>query len=341
MSVAHSFHVENLESGALTDAQSVTVYVRRVSDNVEVYGTAASPIALTRTSLGVYDLTSGAVFADATAYRSNYALTGVGEATPDTWSEDWDSGQPSGLASLAPLAFAYRRLALSPADLAQDQISELGRMLEGYTAAIENACGRPLLRRVGEAIFIDPEDIDPYPGPLTLERAWPIESVASVHLDAGAAEAIDAVYDATTLVDPADYRVWAPKGGAAQPAPWGLLFRAGKRPDDAAVARAMKVTLTFGYTPSDGGSGWSLPPGQFAVPAPITEALLRQVSIAWKRKEQAHQKSVAQSFQLGGGGTTSFVSSRLARSVRELIAPYATAEAALALGTFDPLEEDA
>ena len=341
MSVAHSFHVENRVSGTLADAQSVTVYVQRVSDSANIYGTPGSPIALTRTSLGTYDHTSAALFADATAYRSKYVLTPVGGANAIAWSEDWDSGQPSGLASLAPLAFAYRRLALSPADLAQDQISELGRMLEGYTAAIENACGRPLLRRVGEVIYVDPEDIDPYPGPLTLEGAWPIESVASVHLDTGASEAIDAVYDGTTLVDPADYRVWSPKGGALQPAPWGLLFRAGKRPDDAAVARAMKVTLTFGYTPSDGGSGWSLPPGQFGVPAPITEALLRQVSIAWRRKEQAHQKSVAESFQLGGGGTTSFVSSRLARSVRELIAPYATAHAALALGTFDPSEEDA
>lgn len=343
---AHDFHVEHrvgAPPGVLTDAVSVSVYVVLVTaagaDGAAAYGSAGSPVALTRTSLGVYDHTSADLFSPG-LHRSKYTLTRVGGAVV-SWTEDWDSGQPSGLASLAPLAFAYRRLGVSPTELVQEQIDELGRMLEGYTSAIEHACGRPLLRRAGETIYVSPGDIDPMPGPLALERAWPIESVASVHLDTAAGDPFDVVHDATTLLDAGDYRVWAPAGGAATPAPWGILFRPGKRPDDAAVARAMKVVLTFGYTPHSGGSGYSTPPGQFAALAPLVEALLRQVSIAWKRKEEPHLKSKAQTVAGGGVGTTSFLSSRLARSVRELIAPYATADAACGLTLSDPLEEDA
>lgn len=105
MSVAHSFHVENRVSGALTDATSVSVYVVRISDLVEVYGTAGAPIALTRTSLGVYDYTSGAVFADDTDHRSHYTLTPVG-GSAIAWTEDWDSGVAPSLATPAYLTAA-------------------------------------------------------------------------------------------------------------------------------------------------------------------------------------------------------------------------------------------
>lgn len=339
MSVAHSFHAENWESGALTDAQSVTVYVVRVSDGVEVYGTAASPVALTRTSLGVYDLTSGVVFADATAYRSHYALLGVGETTPDTWTEDWNSGSPSALRSLVPAAWAYARVSQQVNALTDTMKAEIDRLLEAYTLAFEDACGRPLLRRVSEAVYFDPSDIDPEPGPLVLWRCWPVESIASVHLDLEHADAIDVVHDATTLLDPGDYRLLAPK---TQPAPHEMIFRPGKRPDCAApdAARAMKVVATFGYTPHDGTVGYTTPVGQHATPGPLAEALLRQVSIVWRRKDAIHQKTLAQSVP-GGVGTSAFVAPRLVRSVREMIAPYATPEAALSLGTFEPGEENA
>lgn len=335
MSVAHSFHVENRVSGALADAASVTVYVTAASGGANAYGTPGSPVALVRTATGLYDLTSpDGTFADATAYRSHYALTPAGGGGVSAWSEDWSSGSPAALKSLAPAAWAYERLDLVAGQLTADQLAEIDALLEGYTAAIESACGRPLLRRASEALYFGPDD----PGvefPLALEprTAWPIETIDSIHIDFDHADPLDVVHDSTTLIDPVNYRLRAPARGIGEPAPWSIEFRGAVHPALAPPdsQRAMRLVCTYGYTPSDGTDGWAPPAGQFAVPAPLATALLKQVAIVWQRRASLHQLSVAQSFPQGGGGQTAFVSTRLARSVRELISPWATGEAACAL----------
>lgn len=74
--VTHPFTVvsEN-PPGTRVALTSAKVYVIRVSDLVEVYGTAAAKILIPQLSVGYHGLVSPAVFTGGIAYRSIYEIT--------------------------------------------------------------------------------------------------------------------------------------------------------------------------------------------------------------------------------------------------------------------------
>jgi len=230
-------------------------------------------------------------------------------------------------AALAPAAWIIGRVNLDPVIQAGDaDFDAVARAAVAWTGAFERACGRPLVRRVDQALVLDGEDLcnRTWGHLLRLEPLGPAESVASAHYDP-AATPIGATFDATTLIDPAAY---------------GLVMRAEERFavlgfDRTAGVRAsgcgnLRVQLTFGYAADDGTPGWTPPAGAAAVPADLAEALADQVAAAVKARRHDDHASASVNVQ-GQVGTTAYYTERMRRSVRERLLPYCTAEAALNL----------
>lgn len=329
MAVGRRFELDNVVDQVLVSADSATVWVERIADAQAIFGSAASPVAMAEGATGRYFVDAPAVFATGVPYRAHYAFTQV-DGQKSVRDDDFTIPAES-LESFAPRSWALQRLALSSEALPPNALEDLARMLVGYTRAIELACGRPLLRRVDEAVVFDGCDVRRGEA-LWFTMHWPVEAITSVHLDVVHEDPVEIVFDSTTVLAPDQYALRAPAVEAKGFGSYGLVFRAGSHPLGRGEGN-LRVVLTHGYEAAPEGSpvGWTPAPGRFGVPEPLSEALLKQVSIAWRRRGDAHQRSLGQSFQGGGGGTTTFTSTRLAASVKELIRPFATAEAAVAL----------
>ena len=74
MAVTHRFQLIHTVEGVRTDVTLAEVYVTRVSDGVEVYGTAAARIPVPRVSAGYYLLDGGA-FTEGVAYKTWWRTT--------------------------------------------------------------------------------------------------------------------------------------------------------------------------------------------------------------------------------------------------------------------------
>ena len=229
-------------------------------------------------------------------------------------------------APIAPLAHVKERLELS-ATTAHD--AELARLMSAITAAFESVSERLIVKRDAAVVYLDGCDV-PIGWPLTIESATPALSVATVHIDTVAAEPHLVVFDATTLVDSADYRLRDPSMVYSW-APTLIDVAAAQGPNGRGVGN-VRVALACGYTPDDGSGSFTVPAGELAMPAGIVEAFVQQAEIVWRRRGETHVGTAAFSSPGGGGGTRSYWSTKLARSVKELLLPHATPVAALNLG---------
>ena len=114
---------------------------------------------------------------------------------------------------IAPLSAAMRRLDLS-SSTPQDQRDALAAVLIGVTVALEEACGRCLVRRPAASANLSREALTTLPL-IEIPFAQPIESVAALWHDSEAHDDFGVAFDGAALVDPAEYRVHSSLGTQA------------------------------------------------------------------------------------------------------------------------------
>ena len=123
---------------------------------------------------------------------------------------------------------------------------------------------------------------------------WPVSSIASVHQDE------QWVFGASSLVDPDDYSLFADT--------WALVKAPGKA-SWSAVDRAIKITLSAGYTAEN-------------TPGVLIDAVGKQLAHEWNNRQRIGHTSVA-----ADGATTAVRSFKLLPSVTEQLADLRLPEA--------------
>jgi hypothetical protein len=233
---------------------------------------------------------------------------------------------PGGL--LVPASEVFARLQI--ADAKQAEKDEALRMARAYTATFEEAIGRPILRRQGVDLDFAADD----EGGLEYSarfRAWridmdfafPVEFVESVRIDSDATGVFDIDFDTADVIDAADYRaLWLD----------GLVLFINERvslpPTEA--GKAVRVRVTCGYEPRSDAPGWEPTVGARPMPPAIEEAYLEQLSLSWRRRNAPHLRYEGKPTG-AGSASAGFAVSTLAPKVVEMLRPYATWQAALAL----------
>lgn len=242
-------------------------------------------------------------------------------------------GPPPSPALLAPASAVLERLQITAATPAEQ--GEALRLAASYTAAFEEAAGRPLLRRAGVDLdfAVDCEGGVAYAARrgawlIDLDFAAPVESVASVRLDDDAASAFDIDFDSAAALDASDYRLADADGQV-------LLIRDSVTLPAPEAGAAVRVRLTCGYEARSDAQGWTPTQGARAMPADLEEAWLEQTALAWRRRSAPHLRYEGK--PTGAGSATSgFAPSTLAPKAIEILRRYATWAHALALQSASP-----
>lgn len=232
----------------------------------------------------------------------------------------------------APIAHARRaaqRVGFSYlTDAGSAPSRELDRVCLAIAGRFEKAAGRIFARRTAVAVTLSGCDHSSDEA-IVIPIVAPVESVVSLHIDTVAEDPVDVVFDATTLIDPADYRLIAAPNDSVGAGWWALRIRRsvnlGWSGED-----NIRLVVTGGYW-TDPGDGTALPAGQVKMPEDLEEAALLQTALEWQRRSKIHIGQEAVQFAGGGGGQNAYTPTPLLRSVREVLAKYATANQAINL----------
>lgn len=172
------------------------------------------------------------------------------------------------------------------------------RWMEGLQARFDQHLERTLLRGTHTEL-VDGG------GRFLLLRSWPIESVTSVHWSP------EHTWDATTLIDPANYVLHADRGRLSWVGdlPWYVGLR---------VFRVVYIGgyVAAGVTPSD---------GQTAMPEDIRRAFALQLNYEWRnRNEMGRQQQSAQGVTIQAGNPTAVLlrGTTLLPEVEATLQPY-------------------
>lgn len=235
---------------------------------------------------------------------------------------------PGGL--LVPASEIYARLQIASSK--QEEKDEALRMARAYTGAFEEAIGRPILRRVG----VDLDFVADAPPPegiaysarfrawmIDLDLAFPVESVESVRIDSDAATLFDVDFDTADTIDAADYRL-------ALTDSLTLFLNQSLALPPTEAGEAVRVRVTCGYEARSDAPGWEPTGGAWPMPPAIEEAYLEQLALSWKRRNTPHLRYEGKPTG-AGSASAGFAVSTLAPKVVEMLRPYATWQAALAL----------
>jgi len=236
-------------------------------------------------------------------------------------------GSPA--APIAPALVVAQRIGFAYSlDANNKESRALDRMCLTMAGRFEKAAGRIFARRAAVAITLDGCDFDAGET-IRVPLVAPVESVQSLHIDTLHDDPVDVVFDATTLIDAADYRLIGPAESSGGAGLWSIRLRSEKHPAGYG-AENIRVVVTGGYW-TDPGDGTALPVGQTRMPHDLEEAAIMQTVLQWQRKDAIHLGGQAQQFAGGGGGQNTYTPTPLLRSVREVLSKYATATQALNL----------
>lgn len=165
--------------------------------------------------------------------------------------------------------------------------------LEGLQVKFESHCERDFLRSTSVTEYFD--------GDVTslLLRRYPVESIASIHID------VDQDWDDDNLLDSDDDYLLQPNRGK-------IFYGRGntKWPEG---RQHIRVVYTGGYV----AAGQAVGAGQTAMPDDLRRAMLLQAGFEWRNRLQLGRESVS-----GQGATVSLAPAELLPEVKAILSLY-------------------
>lgn len=192
--------------------------------------------------------------------------------------------------SLWLVTLAELKAELGITDTTDDAV--LTEWIEGLQARFDTTLERTLARAASATEYFDGGE------KWLLLRRFPVESIASIYVDA------DAVWGADTLLDSDDYRLDAVRGRVAYGAGENLWPRGFYH---------IKVTYAGGYVAAGDTPG----AGQTAMPDDLRRAAFLQLGFEWRNRLNLGKQSVSQQ-----GAAVSLAPAALLSEVRAILDTY-------------------